>query len=78
MNDLSLDLQSLINIQDNPFVLIDENYRVVSANHVYCQVYGMTPQEVVGRLCHEISHHYAGSLSRERRYLPAPEGVRQR
>lgn len=57
MNDLSLDLQSLINIQDNPFVVIDENYRVVSANLAYCQVYGMTPQEITGRLCHEISHH---------------------
>ncbi len=57
MNDLSLDLQSLINIQENPFVLIDKDYRVVSANHAYCQVYGMRPDEIVGRLCHEISHH---------------------
>lgn len=57
MNDLSLDLQSLINIQENPFVLIDKDYRVVSANHAYCQVYGMSPNEIVGRLCHEISHH---------------------
>ncbi|MCL4470631.1 MAG: sigma-54 interaction domain-containing protein [Sulfuricella sp.] len=57
MNDLALDLQSLINIQENPFVLIDADYRVVSANHVYCQVYGLSQQEIVGRLCHEISHH---------------------
>ena len=59
MNDLSLDLQSLINIQENPFVLIDKDYRVVSANHAYCQVYGVSPDEIVGRLCHEISHHSA-------------------
>lgn len=57
MNDIAIDLQSLINIQDNPFVLIDANYRVVSANHAYCSVYGMSPDEIVGRLCHEISHH---------------------
>ncbi|MHB1290965.1 MAG: sigma-54 interaction domain-containing protein [Sulfuricella sp.] len=57
MNDLALDLQSLINIQENPFVLIDADYRVVSANHVYCQVYGLNQQEIVVRLCHEISHH---------------------
>lgn len=57
MNDLSLDLQSLINIQENPFVLIDKDYRVVSANQAYCQVYGMSQDEIVGRLCHEISHH---------------------
>lgn len=59
MNDLSLDLQSLINIQENPFVLIDKDYRVVSANHAYSQVYGLSPEEVVGRLCYEISHHSA-------------------
>lgn len=57
MKDLSLDLQSLINIQENPFVLIDERYRVVSANRAYCQVYGISQQDIVGRLCHEISHH---------------------
>jgi transcriptional regulator with PAS, ATPase and Fis domain len=59
MNNLSLDLQSLINIQENPFVLIDKDYRVISANHAYCQVYGMSMEEIVGRLCHEISHHSA-------------------
>jgi two-component system response regulator AtoC len=59
MNNIFLDLQSLINIQENPFVLIDKDYRVVSANHAYCQVYGMSPDEIVGRLCHEISHHSA-------------------
>lgn len=57
MNNLAIDLQSLINMQDNPFVLIDANYRVVSANHAYCLVYGTSPDEIVGRLCHEISHH---------------------
>jgi transcriptional regulator with PAS, ATPase and Fis domain len=57
MNNLAVDLQSLINMQDNPFVLIDANYRVVSANHAYCLVYGMSQGEIVGRLCHEISHH---------------------
>ncbi len=57
MNDLSLDLQSLINVHETPFVLIDKDYRVVSANHAYCQVYGLSQNEIVGRLCHEISHH---------------------
>lgn len=59
MNNPSIDLQSLINVQENPFVLIDKDYRVVSANHAYCQVYGMSPEEIVGRLCHDISHHSA-------------------
>jgi hypothetical protein len=32
MNSFSSELQSLIDVQENPFVLIDENYRIVAAN----------------------------------------------
>lgn len=50
------ELQSLIDVQENPFVLIDENYRIVAANRAYCVNYGIDSEKVVGRLCHEISH----------------------
>jgi transcriptional regulator with PAS, ATPase and Fis domain len=52
-----IDLQSVIDAQDNPFVLIDENYNIVSANKTYCETYGMTPEEVIGHKCHKVSHH---------------------
>ena len=48
--------QSLIDIQEDPFVLIDENYRIVAANRAYCVNYGLDKDEVVGRCCHEVSH----------------------
>lgn len=53
---ISSELQSLIDVQENPFVLIDENYQIVAANQAYCVNYGVDRERVVGRHCHEISH----------------------
>lgn len=53
---ISSELQSLIDVQDNPFVLIDENYLIVAANRAYCANYGVDSEKVVGRHCYEISH----------------------
>ncbi|MHB1300859.1 MAG: sigma-54 interaction domain-containing protein [Burkholderiales bacterium] len=50
------ELQSLIDVQENPFVLIDEHYRIVAANRAYCLNYGVSGSDVMGRLCHEVSH----------------------
>lgn len=57
MNHIPIQLQSLIDAQENPFVLIDNNYRIVAANRAYCIRYGADEQQVIGRACHEISHH---------------------
>jgi two-component system response regulator AtoC len=57
MNHIPVQLQSLIDAQENPFVLIDSNYRIVAANRAYCIRYGADERQVVGRACHEISHH---------------------
>lgn len=57
MNKLATsELQSLIDVQENPFVLIDENYRIVAANRAYCENYAVDRENVVGHFCHEISH----------------------
>lgn len=50
-------LGSLLDTRDNPSVLIDGQYRIVAANQAYCDAYGVTPESVVGRTCHEVSHH---------------------
>lgn len=50
------ELQTLIDVQENPFVLIDENYQIVAANRAYCVNYGVDRDNVVGKLCHEVSH----------------------
>jgi len=53
---ITSELQSLIDVQENPFVLIDENYKIVAANRAYCVNYAVDPAQIVGRPCHEVSH----------------------
>lgn len=50
-------LQSLIDMQDCPAVLIDEGYRIVAANRAYQLAYGVDTHQLIGRTCHEVSHH---------------------
>jgi len=53
---ISLEVQSLIDAQDNPFVLIDENYNIVAANTAYKQAYGFTEQDILEHKCYQVSH----------------------
>ncbi len=54
---LPVDLHSLIETNERPFVVIDRDYRIVAANSAYCRQYGMSREEVLRRRCHEVSHH---------------------
>jgi PAS domain S-box-containing protein len=42
---------------DVAIVVIDRDYRIVSANRAFCEQAGMPVAAVVGRHCYEISHH---------------------
>ncbi len=55
---ISSAFQALIDAQENPFVLIDEQYRVVAANDAYQVAYGVDASKVVGKHCYEISHRH--------------------
>ncbi len=59
MKNLAIDIHSLINAQEAPAVIIDENYRIIAANRAYCTSYGVDPDQVVNHRCHEVSHHSA-------------------
>lgn len=52
-----LELQELIDANDQPFVVIDREYRIVAANRRYSATYGVTTDAIVGQLCHVVSHH---------------------
>ena len=52
-------LQDMLEAHDQPFVVIDDQYRIVAANQRYCQIYDLPLERVVRRRCHEISHHAA-------------------
>ena len=53
----SIELQDLIDTNDQPFVVIDCEYRIVAANQRYSDAYGVTPDTIVGRHCYAVSHH---------------------
>ncbi|MDO9466939.1 MAG: sigma 54-interacting transcriptional regulator [Thiobacillus sp.] len=55
----SIELQGLIDANDQPFVVIDREYRIVAANQRYADAYGVTPDAIVGQYCHAVSHHSA-------------------
>ncbi|WP_197513202.1 sigma-54 interaction domain-containing protein [Acidihalobacter aeolianus] len=49
--------QSLIDAHEYPFVLIDDDYRLVAANRAYRRAYGLDEHAgLVGRRCYEVSH----------------------
>lgn len=49
-------LYSLLETRDNPTVLVDKHYRIVAANKAYCSSYGIPPDEIIGKCCHQVSH----------------------
>jgi transcriptional regulator with PAS, ATPase and Fis domain len=53
----TVELQDLIEANDQPFVVIDSEYRIVAANQRYCRSYGAVLKDVLNRRCYEISHH---------------------
>ena len=52
-----LELQHLIDANDQPFVVIDQEYRIVAANQRYVEAYGTTTGAIVGQHCYAVSHH---------------------
>jgi two-component system, NtrC family, response regulator AtoC len=49
--------QQIIDILPEPFVVIDRSFRIVAANRRYREHYGVTDSSLLGRRCHEVSHH---------------------
>lgn len=52
----SIDLASLVNSHERPFVVIDRDYRILAVNEAYEQEYGASSEEAVGSKCYQISH----------------------
>ncbi|RMG32330.1 MAG: sigma-54-dependent Fis family transcriptional regulator [Gammaproteobacteria bacterium] len=62
--------QQLIDSFPDPFVVIDRNYRIVTANRRYAQHYGVDASQLVGRRCHEVSHHLDTPCSQHGEHCP--------
>ncbi|MFW6350606.1 MAG: sigma-54 interaction domain-containing protein [Thiohalospira sp.] len=60
----------VIEILPDPLVIIDADYRIVSANRRYSEAFGWSPEAVVGRRCHEVSHQSDEPCSRHGEHCP--------
>jgi transcriptional regulator with PAS, ATPase and Fis domain len=50
-------VRSLVESHSEPFALIDADFRIVACNRRYAEAYTkLTPDEIVGMKCHEVSH----------------------
>ena len=54
--ETSIDLASLVNSHERPFVVIDKDYRILAVNDAYELEYGVTSDEAVGSMCYQVSH----------------------
>ncbi len=52
-------VKSVLDNVDEGFLVIDRDYRVVTANRVYCTWTGEQLENVVGRHCYELTHRVA-------------------
>jgi len=52
-----VDLQSLVDSHEKPFVVIDNEYRIMAVNSAYERTYGVTREQAVGQPCYKISHN---------------------
>jgi two-component system response regulator AtoC len=63
--------EQIIDIFPDPFVVINRDYRIVAANSNYLKHYGyLDVRAVVGRPCHEISHHSDVPCSQNGEHCP--------
>jgi PAS domain S-box-containing protein len=49
-------IRSILDTVDEGFIVIDRNFRILTANKAYCNQVGESCDSVIGRPCYEISH----------------------
>ncbi len=50
-------IRSIFDNVDQGFIAVDRDFRILSANRVFCNRFGVRPEEIIGRplpCCHEI------------------------
>jgi PAS domain S-box-containing protein len=50
-------LQSLAETHERPFLILDDDNRIVAANQAFLSAYGTTLAEILNRPCYEVTHH---------------------
>jgi two-component system cell cycle sensor histidine kinase/response regulator CckA len=50
-------IERILDTVDEAFIVIDRDYRIIMANSAYGNQVGSPVREIIGKRCHEISHH---------------------
>lgn len=51
-----VELQSLVDSHEQPFVVIDRDYRILAINRAYESTFGVHRAQAVGQTCYKVSH----------------------
>lgn len=65
--------EQLIDIFPDPFVIIDQDYIITAANNAYRRHYQVNGDDLIGRRCHEVSHHSTEPCSKHGEQCPLEE-----
>jgi PAS domain S-box-containing protein len=49
-------MRCILDSVDEGFIVIDREYRILSANRAFCDLSDLPEDQVIGRRCHEVSH----------------------
>lgn len=52
----SVDLNSLVNSHEKPFVVIDKNYLILAVNEAYKKAFHTNTKNALGKTCYQVSH----------------------
>ncbi len=50
-------VKKVLNTVDEGFIVVDRDFKIISANRAYCKFSGADAEQVTGRPCYEVSHH---------------------
>jgi two-component system CheB/CheR fusion protein len=51
-------VRTILNTVDEGFIVIDPDYRIITANRSFCDQVGISCEEVIGRKCYEVIHKF--------------------
>jgi PAS domain S-box-containing protein len=49
-------IRNILNTVDEGFIVVDRDYRIISANRAYCEQVSLPSDKVVGEHCYKVSH----------------------
>jgi PAS domain S-box-containing protein len=49
--------RNILDTVDEGFIMVDREYRILSANKAFCTLAGSSEEMVIGKTCYEASHH---------------------